>query len=51
MDRITRTEGLEAAADQIEKKEIMDSTSMSSTQYSKWKELSDAAESSAPEIA
>jgi len=49
MDRVARTEGIEGAADLIEKKEIMDSTSMSSTQYSRWKELSDAAERNAPE--
>lgn len=49
MDRITRKEGVGATADWIEKKEIMDVTSMDSTQYSKWKELSDAATHNAPD--
>ena len=47
MSSLKKTDGKAAVADWIEKTEVMDSTSLTDSQYTRYKELSDAAESNA----
>ena len=48
MSSIKNTDGRSGVADWIEKTETLESTSLNNSQYSRYKELSDAVESNAP---